>query len=227
MKLDPKFALAWAWLARENALGYFNRIGSDVRGLRDAAKRAAETAIELQPDLAEAYLAQGYSQYYCDSDYGSAISSFEKAGHLSPSNSQVPQALAFVCRRLGEWQRSLNYFRQATQLDPRDAALLSYEAETFDMLRQYPAALKACDQILDILPGNSDRAGKQGQHLSGAGQPSGGGRAAVASALLIRTRMYYACRLTSGPMSAAMQKASLRCRRQRQDPISPWTNTIK
>ena len=156
VKLDPKFALAWAWLARENALGYFNMIGSDVGRLRDAAKRAAETAIELQPDLAEAYLAQGYSQYYGDSDYGGAISSFEKAGQLSPSNSQVPEALALVCRRLGEWQRSLNYFRQATQLDPRDAALLSYEEETFEMLRQYPAALKACDQILDILPGNSD-----------------------------------------------------------------------
>jgi TolB-like protein len=155
VKLDPKFALAWAWLGHENALGYFNMIGSDVRRLRDAAKRAAETAIELQPDLAEAYLAQGYSQYYCDSDYGSAISSFEKAGHLSPGNSQVPEALGLVCRRLGEWERSLNYFQQATQLDPRDAALLSYEVETFDMLRQYPAALKACDQILDILPGNS------------------------------------------------------------------------
>ena len=125
VKLDPKFALAWAWLAHENALGYFNTIGADVRGLREAAKRAAETAIELQPDLGEAYLAQGYSQYYGDSDYGGAISSFEKAGQLSPSNSQVPQALAFVCRRLGEWQRSLDYFRQATQLDPRDAALLS------------------------------------------------------------------------------------------------------
>src|SRR6476660_5710754 len=142
VKLDPKFALAWAWLGHENALGYFNMIGSDVGRLRDAAKRAAETAIELQPDLAEAYLAQGYSQYYCDSDYGSAISSFEKAGHLSPSNSQVPEALAFVCRRLGQWQRSLNYFRQATQLDPRDAAFLPQEEETFEMLRQYPAALK-------------------------------------------------------------------------------------
>ena len=66
VKLDPKFALAWAWLAHENALGYFNKIGADVRGLREAAKRAAETAIELQPDLGEAYLAQGYSQYYGD-----------------------------------------------------------------------------------------------------------------------------------------------------------------
>jgi TolB-like protein len=155
VKLDPKFALAWAWLARENALGYFNGIGDDVSALREAARRAADKAIKLQPDLGEAYLAQGYSQYHCDSDYASAISSFEKAGHLSPSNSQVPQALALVCRRLGEWQRSLNYFQQAAQLDPRDVTLLSYEEETFEILRQYPAALKANDQILDILPGNS------------------------------------------------------------------------
>jgi serine/threonine protein kinase/Tfp pilus assembly protein PilF len=155
VKLDPKFALAWAWLAHANALGYFNKIGADFRGLREAAKHAAETAIKLQPDLGEAYLAQGYSQYYGNRDYAGAILSFEKAGKLSPGNSRVPEALALVCRRLGEWQRSLDYFRQATQLDPRDAALLSSEAETFFMLRQYPSALKVCDQILDILPDNS------------------------------------------------------------------------
>src|SRR5437773_1067729 len=44
VKLDPKFALAWAWFARENALGYFNRIDNDFPALRDAAKRAADRA---------------------------------------------------------------------------------------------------------------------------------------------------------------------------------------
>ncbi|MGB6315617.1 MAG: protein kinase, partial [Pseudolabrys sp.] len=156
VKLDPKFAVAWAWLAHESALGYFNQIGADFQALGEEAKRAADQAIALKPDLAESCLAQGYSYYYGQRDYGSAIAWFEKARNLSPKNSQIPQALALVCRRLGEWQRSLDYFRQATQLDPRDAHLLSSEEETFEMLRQYPAALKACDQILDILPGNSD-----------------------------------------------------------------------
>jgi TolB-like protein/Flp pilus assembly protein TadD len=155
VKLDPKFAVAWAWLAHESALGYFNQIGADFQALGEEAKRAADQAIALKPDLAESCLAQGYSYYYGQRDYGSAIAWFEKARNLSPKNSQIPQALALVCRRLGEWQRSLDYFRQATQLDPRDAALLSSEAETFFMLRQYPAALKVCDQILDILPDNS------------------------------------------------------------------------
>src|SRR6476660_3015958 len=121
VRLDPKFAVAWAWLAHESALGCFNQIGADFQALCEEAKRAADQAITLQPDLAESCLAQGYSYYYGQRDFDSAIAWFEKARNLSPKNSQIPQALALVCRRLGEWQRSLDYFRQATQLDPRDA----------------------------------------------------------------------------------------------------------
>jgi TolB-like protein len=52
VKLDPKFGVAWAWLARESALGYFNQI--DVPALRETAKDAASKAIEFLPNLAEA-----------------------------------------------------------------------------------------------------------------------------------------------------------------------------
>jgi serine/threonine-protein kinase len=123
--------------------------------LREAAKRAANKAIELEPDLGEAHLAQGYSHYYCERDYDSAIASFKKAGQLLPNNSQIPQALGRAYRRKGEWQRSLEYYRQAIELDPGDASLRIDQANIFWNLRQFPAALKACDQILDIIPGNS------------------------------------------------------------------------
>jgi tetratricopeptide (TPR) repeat protein len=156
VKLDPTFALAWAWLASENALGYFNKIGNDVPALCEAAKRAVDKAIELQPDLGEAYLAQGYAHRFCDMDYDSAIASFEKAGRLLPNNSQILQALGRIDRRKGQWQRSLEYYRQASELDPRDALLLSDQAIIFWNLRQYRMALKACDQILDIIPDNAD-----------------------------------------------------------------------
>jgi TolB-like protein/class 3 adenylate cyclase len=52
VKLDPKFGVAWAWLARESAVGYFNQI--DVPALRETAKDAASKAIEFLPNLAEA-----------------------------------------------------------------------------------------------------------------------------------------------------------------------------
>src|SRR6058998_3652408 len=78
VKLDPKFGLAWGWLARESALGYWTQIGSDVPALCETARRAAAKAVELQPDLGDAYLAEGFVHYYCEDDYDSAIASFEK-----------------------------------------------------------------------------------------------------------------------------------------------------
>jgi len=155
VKLDPKFTLAWACLAHESAIGYFNQWGSDVRSLRETAKHAASKAIELQPELGEAHLAQGYFQYYCERDYDSAIASFEKAKHLSPNNSQILEALALIWRRKGEWQRSLEYFRQACELDPRNISLLTMQAAALEELRMYSEVLKTLDRELEISPDNA------------------------------------------------------------------------
>jgi TolB-like protein len=156
VKIDPQFALAWALLGQESALGYFNQIGGDVAALRQSSKRAADKAIELQPDLAEALMSQGYLHYYCEGDYDAAIVSFEKAGRLSPSNSKVPEALALVYRRKGEWLRSVDYVQRAILLDPRNTALLSIGVEIFWTLRQYDTASKLCDEILSISPSEVD-----------------------------------------------------------------------
>ena len=153
--LDPKFALAWGWLARENALGYQYGVGNNVPGLLAAAKDAVGKVIELQQNLAESHLAEGYFHFYCEHNYDSAIASFEKAQQLAPSNSQILEALAAVCRRKGEWQRSLEYFQQAKALDPRDVQLLCSLATFHQDLRQYSAVLNLCDQVLEISPDNS------------------------------------------------------------------------
>jgi TolB-like protein/Flp pilus assembly protein TadD len=152
VRLDPKFAAAWAWLAHESALGYFNQIGADFQALGEEAKRAADQAIALQPDLAESCLAQGYSYYYGQRDFNSAIAWFEKARSLSPKNSQVLEALALVNRRTGEWQRSLEYFRQAMELDPRNVTLLSDAGDTFRQVRRYAEALRTYNRLLDMIP---------------------------------------------------------------------------
>jgi tetratricopeptide (TPR) repeat protein len=79
VKLDPDFALAWAWLAHVSAVGYFNSAGNDVAALRETAKNAVAKVTQLQPNLGEAFLAQGYFHYYCERNYDAAIASFEKA----------------------------------------------------------------------------------------------------------------------------------------------------
>ncbi len=150
--LDPASALAWARLAHASGLGCFNQYGEDFRAACEQAKRAADKAVSLQPDLAESKLAQGYWHYYGERDYDAAIPWFEKAHQLSPNNSLALKALALVYRRKGDWQHSLEYFARAIELDPRNIELLADHGETLAAVRRYPEALKAYDKILDMVP---------------------------------------------------------------------------
>ena len=154
VKLDPKFAVAWAWLARVSALGYFNSAGNDVAALRETAKNAVAKVAQLQPKLGEAALAQGYFHYYCEQNYDAAIASFEKARQSAPKTSDALEGLALVSRRKGEWQLSLEYFRQAIEIDPRNTSLLDLYGQTYVELREYSFALKVYDQLLEISPDN-------------------------------------------------------------------------
>ncbi len=154
VKLDPKFAIAWAWLARVSALGYFNSAGNDVAALRETAKNAVAKVAQLQPKLGEAFLAQGYFHYFCEQNYDAAIASFEKARLSVPRTSDALEGLALVSRRKGEWRLSLEYFRQAIEIDPRNASLLASYGETYVELREYSFALKVYDQLLEISPDN-------------------------------------------------------------------------
>ncbi len=51
------------------------------------------------------------------------------------------------------------HFEQARALDPRNVELLDLAADTYAMLRQFPAALKLYDRALDIMPDVPDTIG--------------------------------------------------------------------
>ena len=90
MRLDPKFALAWALLSYTDAVGYRTRALQPTDALREEARQAAETALTLQPNLGEALMAKGYYHYACLKDYDTATRYLEQARQLLPNNSQVP-----------------------------------------------------------------------------------------------------------------------------------------
>jgi serine/threonine protein kinase/Tfp pilus assembly protein PilF len=152
VRLDPKFALAWALLSYVEARGYFITILQPTIALREEARQAAETALTLQPNLGEAVLAKGAYHYFCLKDYDTAVRYFEQARPLLPNSSRIPESLAFVTRRRGQWDQSEAYFNQAERLDPRNVNLLNQHALTYICLRRFPDALRKFDQILNIEP---------------------------------------------------------------------------
>jgi serine/threonine protein kinase/Tfp pilus assembly protein PilF len=156
VRLDPKFALSWALLSYVDAVGYITQTLQPTVALREEARQAAEKALTLQPNLGEAVMAKGYYHYSCLKDYDTALRYFEQARQLLPNSSRIPESLAYVTRRRGEWDRSEAYFNEAERLDPRNVNLISQHALTYDALRRFPEALRKFDQVLDITPDDVD-----------------------------------------------------------------------
>jgi tetratricopeptide (TPR) repeat protein len=65
VRLDPKFALAWALLSNVDSYGYLSTDLQPTVALREEARQAAETALTLQPNLGEAVWAKGFYHYAC------------------------------------------------------------------------------------------------------------------------------------------------------------------
>jgi len=156
VRLDPKFALSWALLSNVDALGYLALTLEPTVARREEARQAAETALTLQPNLGEALHAKGYYHYACLKDYETAVRYFEQARQLLPNSSRIPESLAYVARRRGEWDRSESYFNEAERLDPRNVNLLRQHAASYIALRRFPEALRKVDQVLNITPDDVD-----------------------------------------------------------------------
>jgi TolB-like protein/class 3 adenylate cyclase/Tfp pilus assembly protein PilF len=156
VRLDPKFALSWALLSYLEARSYLTLTLQPTISLREEARQAAETALTLQPNLGEALHAKGYYHYSCLKDYDAAVRYFEQARQFLPNSSRIPESLAYVARRRGEWDRSDSYFNEAERLDPRNVSLLTQHALFYIHVRRFPEALRKFDQVLDITPDDLD-----------------------------------------------------------------------
>ena len=152
VRLDPKFAVAWALLSYVDARGYLTTNLQPTVALREEARQAAETAFTLEPHLGQAVLAKGFYHYACLKDYNTAARYFEQARQFLPNSSRIPELLAYVTRRRGEWDRSESYFNEAERLDPQNGQLLTQHALSYMRLRRFPEAQRRLDQVLNITP---------------------------------------------------------------------------
>jgi TolB-like protein/Flp pilus assembly protein TadD len=152
VRIDPKFALGWSLLSSVDSAGYITGTLPRTTALRDEAGKAAETALKLQPNLGEAVSAKAFYHYVFLKDYDTALRYFEQAARLLPSDSRIPEALAFVERRRGRWEQSEAYFNRAERLDPRNVRIIGQHAVSYKALRRFPDALRKYEDILNITP---------------------------------------------------------------------------
>ena len=148
---DPQFALAHALASRFHAeLYWFGYDRSSDRLMR--AKREAETALRIHPELGDARLALAYYHYYGGHEYDLARKQLAFAQQATPNDAEVWDGAAAVDRRQGRWPDAIANFEKAWQLDPRNCSVIWNLSETYACLGRYDEAQRRFADGLMVNP---------------------------------------------------------------------------
>src|SRR5438477_6968485 len=157
IKLDPNFALAFAGLSMVESWAYHSF--DPVPARREKARRTADEALRLQPDLPEAHLALGFSYYYGDRDYQHALAEFETAKRGLPNEAEAYMAIGAIQRRQGKWIESTENLEKAAALDPKNVGILCNLGYSYMAQRNFESADKIFDRAIVAEPQSLQAAG--------------------------------------------------------------------
>jgi eukaryotic-like serine/threonine-protein kinase len=151
IEIDENFAEAYAQLSvvRSNMFwSYFERTKDNL----DKAKLSAEKALQLNPDLPDAHAAMGDYFYHGILDYNSALEQYNEALRISPNNINALNGTAYVLRRQGKMEETINYLKKTYAINPKDYMIVFSLGETYGLLRKYIDAYPYIDKAIYLAP---------------------------------------------------------------------------
>jgi eukaryotic-like serine/threonine-protein kinase len=117
LKVDPGYALAWVGLA--DAHSNLADLGAvAVADGYEAARGEVKKALALDPDLAEAYAAEGWIRVAYDWDWSGADAAYKRALELEPGNASVIRRAGALAGTLGRFDEAITLDERAIRLDP-------------------------------------------------------------------------------------------------------------
>lgn len=150
IKEDPGFALAYARRAIARSWGY--HAGQLDPSHIEKCKADADRSLELDKDLAEAWVALGFYNYYCIGANYDALTSFSRAAELAPASYEPSFYMAMVYRRMGDWTRSQDLIRKVIAEDPRDALVLLNIGSSYVYMHSLDTAIAFFQKATEAMP---------------------------------------------------------------------------
>jgi len=148
---DPDYVLAWVGLA--NALALMVSYGYGERDvLLSRAKEAADRALELDPDSAEAHSALGLS-YEPLQDGPALLRELELAVQIQPGYADAHNWMGWMQNLLGRAGASLESAKRAVKLDPLSAEAVSNLSLSFLTSGDSDKALAESRHAAELSPG--------------------------------------------------------------------------
>lgn len=145
---DPSSALAWAGLA--HAYSELGHSPFPEEGAYPRAKAAADRAIELDPDLAEAHLAVAMYKLYYEWNFAAAEEALERAISINPSLVSAHYHLAWLLELYGRDDEAIRVGELTKTLDPLSPFYSAWLAEQYRDARRYDKAIAEAKSALQL-----------------------------------------------------------------------------
>ena len=134
---DPNFALAYCALAKAH-----EDLGDVTQDLKqvELAKKAAEAAVRLRPDLGETHLALARNYFWAGiptGDYDRARDELMTTLRMLPNNSEALLIAAKIDRHQNRWDSALTNLQKANGLDPNNGEIAVWLGQTYSEMRRY------------------------------------------------------------------------------------------
>ncbi len=136
IELDSNYGPAYVGLADAyGVMGGYGFVPADQ--VLPKAKAAAAKALELAPNLAEAYNSMAFVSFYYDWDWNEAERLFRKSIALNPNNSLAHEFFSSFLHAMGRLDEAETENRIAKELDPLDSWLYDDRGWMF-LSRRHP-----------------------------------------------------------------------------------------
>jgi TolB-like protein/DNA-binding winged helix-turn-helix (wHTH) protein/Flp pilus assembly protein TadD len=150
---DPEYGQAHAARARTlTVIGNQYAEGGDRRALFDTALAAANRAVALAPDSADAHSALGFVLFNGRLDARAARTPYDRSYALGGGDADVIGRYALFCARTGRFDVARTAMARSGALDRLNARIFRWKGEIEYSAHQFAASLAPLEQALQLNP---------------------------------------------------------------------------
>jgi DNA-binding winged helix-turn-helix (wHTH) protein/tetratricopeptide (TPR) repeat protein len=147
--VDPTYAPAYVGLADAYNL-LAGHGGLAPRETFPKARAAATVALEIDPNMSEAYASLAFINYRFDWNFGEAEKNFKKAIELKPNYSTAHHWYGEALASAGRFQESFGELVRSQEFDPLSLPISTDVAQTLYFARRYEESEKQLRKALEM-----------------------------------------------------------------------------
>jgi len=151
VKLDPNFGLAWSALALNVSVRTDDGIFPPKEGY-ERARRLAQHALQLSPDLADAHAALLYVHRTYDWNWPAAEDEGRQALSIDPTNSIALMFNGMLSATLGHWDDADRQLRAALARDPLNPYANSNRGDALYCAGRFVESEAMYRRVLELAP---------------------------------------------------------------------------